>query len=301
MYNTLFTKSFNSKIKPQYFITENILIDALENCYRNCAFSTFMYVFHNFNSEESIDKTNSGNCISLSIYIQKYLSNKYNIISFLIPATIPNKYKTTGFLDISHVSLAVPVDKNIIYVLDPAFYFFNPIKVDKLKMTCSIIFSKNIYKYEDSENLKDYTTIDTINSCPSISLKDIIFNKYQTIPKYTYYVKSYFMDDTEDYWYYFLTEIINPDEAISSFFIPIKKDPFITTTILDNNGSCKLDTYIKITNKSLHVIDKYGIKKYYDLKELDENSDEFKNLTSNLSPFLIDNLQHYIKIKKLKA
>ena len=300
MYNTLFTKSFNTKIKPQYFITENILIDAFENCYRNCAFSTFTYVFHNFNSEESVDKTNSGNCISLSIYIQKYLFNKYNIISFLIPATIPNKYKTNGFLDISHVSLAVPLDETIIYVLDPAFYFFNPIKIDKLKMTCSTIFSKNIYKYEESENLKDYTTIDIINSCPYISNQDIIFNKYQTIPKYTYYVKSYFIDDIDDYWYYFLTEIINPDEAISSFFIPIKKDPFITTTILDNNGACKLHTYIKITNNSLHVIDEYGKKKYYNLQELDENSIEFKNLSLNLSPFFIASLRDYIKIKQLK-
>ena len=291
MYNRLLTKSFYNKIKSQS-ISEDILIDALEDCYKNCAFSTFMYIFHNYDSQESIDKTNSANCIGLSMYIEKYLYTRYNIISFLIPATIPNKYKSPGFLEISHTALAIPLNENIIYIVDPAFYFLNPIKVDKNIMTCSTVFSKSIYKYEQSENLKEYTTIDIIESCPGILHKDMEFNQYQTISKDTYYAKSYYKDDINDYWYYFLTEIINPDQAISSFFIPIKKYPFIVTTIIDNNGICKMNIYIKFTDNGLNIKDGFDNTTSYDFSNIDLLKEKIKNL--DLYPFLVNNILDYL-------
>jgi len=289
MYNNLLTKSFdnlvtnNNKTIIEEILIEEILIEAIKNCQKNCAFSTFMYIFHKYNSLQSIDKTQSGNCISLSIYIQKYLFKKYKIISFLIPATIPNKYTVKGYLDISHVALAIKFNENIIYIVDPAFYFLNPIKINKKNMTCSTIYCKDIYQ----------NTTDIINSCPKRLNNDKIFNKYQTIPKYTYYAKSYYIQDKNDYWYYFLTEILNPDEAISSFFIPIKKYPFLVTTILDDNGVCKLHTHIKITNDLLIITDSYNNNNSYNLKDLNQNTIDYLNL--NLNKFFIETLNYYIK------
>ena len=46
-------------------------------------------------------------------------------------------------------------------------------------------------------------------------------------------------------WNYYLVEILNPDLAISTFYINIVQKPFITTTIVENN-ICKLNVYLKI-------------------------------------------------------
>ena len=48
-------------------------MNALEECYKNCAFSTFPYIMHNIDSREAIKKYNSGNCVALSIYVKDYL------------------------------------------------------------------------------------------------------------------------------------------------------------------------------------------------------------------------------------
>lgn len=289
MYNKLITNSFLKQITTQN-ISEDILINCLEDCYKNTAFSTFTYIFHNMNSEQSIKKTNSGNCISLSMYLRNYLKVKYNIHSYLIPATIPNKYKHQGYLDISHVALAVPKNSSIIYILDPAFYFLNPIKVDINSMKCSTVFSKNIYEYEYSNNLKNYSSIDTIESCPGQLIDDKKFNKFQSIQKNTYYAKSYYKNDVTDFWFYFLTEVINPDTAITSFFIAIKKNPFIVTSVLDTNSICKLNLFITITPDNLQITDQFRKKNIYDLNNLDIN--KIKSL--KLKPFLINNILDYV-------
>ena len=63
------------------------------------------------NSQQSINTFDCANCIGLSLFLKKYLKKHYNIVSFLIPASIPNKYKYPGYLDISHVVLCIPLDK----------------------------------------------------------------------------------------------------------------------------------------------------------------------------------------------
>jgi hypothetical protein len=236
MYDILLTKNINKSNIIN--IDENFLMDILKKCYNNCSFSTFSYMYENVNSKESIEFFNSGNCVALSMFLKNILNN-YNIISFLIPATIPKIYKLDGYLNISHVALAIPLINNMVYILDPAFYFIKPILVNlKTNRENKVYYSKNIYN----------DTIDNILFKTYKLNKDYKLNKYQTIKKNTYFIDCYFPNDPTDKWKYFITEILNPDDAITRFFINIKNTPFITTTILDVDGSCKLDYYLKFSN-----------------------------------------------------
>ena len=299
IYNKLITKDFINTIVPQKF-NEKTIIKALEQCYKICAFSTFPYILHNYNSLDSIKKTNSGNCIALSLFIKLYLEKTHTIYSYLIPATIPNKYKYPGYLDISHVALAIPLNKNIIYIVDPAFYFLNPIIINIKTMSCTTVFSKSIYNHETSNSLKNYSTIDTIQSCPKQTNEAIVFNQYQTINKGTYYANSYFKNDVSDNWCYFLTELINADEAITTFFIGIKYNPFITTTFIDKNGVCTADYYIKLTSSYLELSKYSGERKKYTINEI--TPAQINDISHKMKGFFQDNLVEYInRVKLLNA
>ena len=46
---------------------------------------------------------------------------------------------------------------------------------------------------------------------------DLKYNDYQTIPKNTYMIETFRTNDPSDKWNYYLTEITNPDNAITSF------------------------------------------------------------------------------------
>ena len=88
MYNKLITSDFRNKNYNQN-INQKLIIDASKYCYENFAFSTFPYIVEELSSKQSCDKLNSGNCISMSMFMKKILKEKYDIESFLIPATIP--------------------------------------------------------------------------------------------------------------------------------------------------------------------------------------------------------------------
>ena len=126
MYNKLTTKAFINTAENQSFAEKN-LIDALNSVHNNAAFSIFPYVFDQLDSKKTIKQTLSGNCIALSIYLKNLLKES-NIKSYLIQATVPNRYKQPYYLDISHVALAV-IGNNKIYILDAAFYFDEPMRV----------------------------------------------------------------------------------------------------------------------------------------------------------------------------
>ena len=250
MYFQLITKKFTNI--PNQILSEDEIIEILDDCYKNCAFSIFPYLF-NVNSEQAIEKYNSGDCVALSIYIKNKLK-KMNIQSYLIPATIPNKYKLEGYLEISHVALCIPLSSKKFYVVDPAFYLLNPMIVDlSVPENENIVYSKNIYKNEEENKLINYTTIDKIKYNLKFLDKNEVFNKYQTIPSNTYYIQSFYTDDILDSWKYFLIEIMNPDEAITTFFVNIKKTPFITTTISDDNGVLTLNDYILIEDDYIKI------------------------------------------------
>jgi len=247
MYNHLKTIEFLNNNFNQN-INQKILVEAIRYSYEKSAFSTFPYIVYNLNSKTSVEKFNSGNCISLSMFLKNYLKSTYNIDSYLIPATIPNKFYQKEYLKISHVALAIPKNNKKIYVVDLAFYFINPIKVRLYKEKDQTIFSKNIYGIEKDTSIdpKLYTTIDRITSRTKKTENNVIFNEYQNIPTNTIYTECFYNNDVNDKWSYYLREIINPDSAITNFFINILNRPFIVSTYLDSNNICHSDYYIRI-------------------------------------------------------
>lgn len=300
MYYQMNIRNFMDKPFDQKINQKNI-ISSLKNTYKNNAFSTFPYILRNYNSAKSIDKFNSGNCVALSMYLKKYLKKKYNVESFLIPATIPRKFGHKDYLNISHVSLAIPKNNNTIYIADPAFYFLNPIKMTLNDNKTFRIFSKNIYREEINMDPKDYVSIDRV-LCETNQLDDnLILNEYQTIPKNTYYSKCFFCNDKSDIWNYYLVEILNPDRSISNFFSNIRHDPFIMTTSIDKNGICISDYHIKVESNSI-VIKRNNetIERFY-FEEILNNINKFKKTIKkyNLSKFfdedLINGIINYIK------
>lgn len=282
VYHELKTQKFLNKNYKQN-VNQKILIESLKECNINSCFSTFPYINYGMSSKESIKNFSSGNCIALSIYIKNYLFNNFQIKSFLIPATIPKKYSQPGYLEISHVALAVPKNKNKIYIIDPAFYFINPIKVRFNKNKNQIIYSKNIYSSEDTTNKipKNYSSLDKIMTNNKMCESEIILNDYQKIPDKTIYSECYYLNDISDKWKYYLIEILNPDEAISNFFINILYRPFIVTTIVDENNIPNKEYYIKfVSDDSLYIQYKDNTPIIINLQ--DKNLNDLKNDLNNI-------------------
>ena len=238
-YQKLKLKSFNRKYKRQN-ITKNNVVFYLRELYSNVAFSTFPYIFKNNTSSKALEY-NCGNCVALSIYIKNRLKKELNIDSYLIPATIPKYLQKQGYLDISHIALAIPYDKNHIFIVDPAFYFIEPIDICKKQLPHN---NKPILKSKIYNN-----AVYTIHSSTRKLKQDIVFNKYQTIPANTIVCDC--IDEEKQPWSYFLIEALNPDKAISKFFIEVRKYPFITSTEVDSDGVCKplIDLRIKNNNQ----------------------------------------------------
>lgn len=299
---------YNLKLKKIDFIDQNInmknIIRELSLCYKNYAFSTFPYIIDGISSKDSILKYKSGNCIGLSMVLKKMLKDKYNIESYLIPASIPKKFSKPGYLEISHVALAIPKNKNQCYIADPAFYFLNPIKyknnyIETGKSTLS--YSKNIYEKENNNKPENYSSIDKILSNSNKLKNDMILNKYQIIPKDTTYVNTYYQNDKVDSWKYYIIEVLNPDKSISEFFINIMNKPFIVTTKLDKNGICCMDIYLKFINEDtlqitynnkIHIINMKDISK----SELEKKLIIFnKKLSNYFNNNMIDMLLKYKK------
>ena len=289
----------NNNINAQ--ITEELIINALNQLYKQSAFSTFPYIFHNnMSSKRALSQFHSGDCVALSIQLQLLLKN-FGIQSFLIPATIPNKYKFNGYLDISHVALAIPLNNYQYYVVDVAFYFLNPLEIDtrSLNKNNKPVFSKNIYLSETpNTHLKNYKSIDIVHS-KTRSHQKYYFNSYQTIhySSCEYFIESYYENDPMDTWNYYLTEIINPDEAITSFYINIRRKPFIATTILDNNGICAMGHYITLNNidRTIKINKKEGAIETSNIYKLDELPLVIlSQLENELKVYLNGNLTKYV-------
>ena len=231
MYYPLKLKKFTSKNVNKKYIDENLIEELMLKNMQECPYNTFPYIFGN-NSKQSQKKYNSGNCVAMSINLQNMLK-KHNIKSYLIPATIPKMYNSSDLLYVSHVALIIFVNENKAYIVDPAFYFLQPMKIDVNNKNIDTIKWKNIYQGIEEDLKYKLNYVDEKYTC----------NKYQYIPKDIYYVETY--ENEYDKWFYFLIEVINPDKAISSFHLTSKKYPFLAE--LDNNLNLKL--YIKFTDK----------------------------------------------------
>ena len=276
IYNKLQTKPINiNKTKNENIL--NIIKKCLIKCYNNYAFSTLTYTVDNYNSEQSITNLNSGDCVALSLFIKHELKNNYNIDSCLIPASIPNMFKQSGYLYLSHVAVIIPLNTKF-YIVDPAFYFTEPIVFDPY----------DLYKKQTIKNTDIYSgSIDTVITRFDYLKNDKIYNNYQSLPKYTPFANCYYQHNTSDNWHYYIREIINPDNAITNFFININKNcRFITITKLSDNCQCYLHIFLKIyldTNiLSLKIDDKY----YF--------NDNIRNLTYENIQFINNLLKLYI-------
>ena len=231
MYYPLKLKKFTSKNINKKYIDENLIEELMLKNIQECPYNTFPYIFGN-NSKQSQKKYNSGNCVAMSINLQNMLK-KHNIKSYLIPATIPKMYNSSDLLYVSHVALIIFVNENKAYIVDPAFYFLQPMKIDVNNKNIDTIKWKNIYQGIEEDLKYKLNYVD----------EKYTYNKYQYIPKDIYSVETY--ENEYDKWFYFLIEVINPDKAISSFHLTSKKYPFLAE--LDNNLNLKL--YIKFTDK----------------------------------------------------
>jgi hypothetical protein len=226
--------------------------DALLDCFEHNAFSTFPYIVDGYTSKQAINKTNSGNCISLSMFIKDQLMKRYGVSSHLVPATVPSYIYKEGYLDVCHVSLVVPINASSYYLIDPAFYFLEPVLVN-MKQVPQPVRSMNIYDNKVDivhPKLKSYGTRTKLND-------------YQSFPKDTKYCQCHYNDKSDDTWNYYLREIVNPDQAISKFFIAIRNEPFFVSTKLDQENKCMKDLIIR-THKGEDVSIKLNDETIYD-------------------------------------
>lgn len=226
--------------------------DVLLDCFEHNAFSTFPYIVDGYTSKQAINKTNSGNCISLSMFIKDELMKRYGVSSYLVPATVPSYIYKEGYLDVCHVSLIIPVNASSYYLIDPAFYFLEPVLIH-MKQPSQPVRSMNIY---DNKVDMVYSTLKSYDT-------RTLLNDYQSFPKDTKFCQCHYNDKSDDTWNYYLREIVNPDQAISKFFITIRNEPFFVSTKLDHENKCIKDLIIR-THRGEDVSIKLNDETIYD-------------------------------------
>lgn len=295
MITRVIKKNSNNKLNNTFQGIYKTIQSIILECYQKCAFSTLPYFTDKYNSLTSINELNSGNCVSLSYFIKNKLK-EYSINSYIVPATIPKIYQKTGYLSISHVALAIPFDNKIL-LIDPAFYFFNPaIFFYNENIKGQVIKNINIYSNDKKDIIANYYVTES----------KIIFNDYQMIPTKTPTISCKFVDDIydNDVWYYYLREITNPDEAISTFFIN-RNYKFITTTRLTMDGYCEIDVYFKIIknendpNYNILELKKNNIVYFNDFVNKLTNND-IRVINKLLKGFIKTNIKRYIFNKDQK-
>lgn len=204
------------KMKKQ-LIAKGVIEEALQICYDNISFSTFPYIVYGLkSSKQTIQQFNSGNCIGLSLFLKKYFKN-LGITSYLIPASVPEVHMVPGVNHICHVSLLIPYDKDKYYIVDPAFYFLEPLNCDE---------SKNIEKEINSMNVHtdQYSPIKYVLTEPN---EHNHYTKKQCTCK--------FSNKLDDPWHYYINEITleDADKYIGAVFMDKKPEPFIVKTVFD--------------------------------------------------------------------
>lgn len=230
------------KLKPIVFTTQNVkewqLEEAMKMCYNNISFSTYPYILYKLtSSHDTLKQYNSGNCIALSLFISTYLKNNYDIISYIIPASVPSIFRAEGTNNICHVSVCIPVNTSKFYIIDPAFYFLNP-------MLCSI--KKNIYREIESSN---------IHTKVKEKIKYVLHHSsYDAILPKSIECKCYFTNLPKDTWCYFINQILNPDESIGSLYIKAKPFPFLCNTEYDEETKSVKKKYHIKTEGNLFIV-----------------------------------------------
>ena len=219
------------KMKKQH-ITKQMVEEGLHICYDNISFSTFPYnVYGLKSSKHTLQSYNSGNCIALSFFLKSYFKNM-GIVSYLIPASVPKLHMVDGVKHLCHVSLLIPYDKDKFYIVDPAFYFLNP-------LDCQM--TNNIERVADSVNV--HTAVHT-----PLRYKLTNADEHNQFEKQC---TCYFEENKTDVWHYYVQEITleDADTFIGATFMEHKPEPFIVKTVLDiENNTVKKLYHIKRPN-----------------------------------------------------
>jgi hypothetical protein len=204
-------------------IHEDTMKEALFTCYENIAFSTFPYIRYNLtSSERTLTLYNSGNCIALSMFIKRFLKVNYNVDAYIVPSTVPSIFRVEGTPDVCHVALLVPITPTTFYIVDPAFYFLEP-----------------MHLHDHKHHTIDSMNIHTQTHTPI----HYILEENQ--------VRCYFTK--EDPWFYHTQEVTDPDTSIGCHFIRQKPQPFLCKTIMVNKEVYK-KYHIKEENDTFIVI-----------------------------------------------
>jgi len=219
-------------------VSKGMIIETLQLCYDNIAFSTFPYLMYKIKkSELSLQRYNSGNCIALATFLKKYLKNNYRLISYIIPASVPKIYHVKNSPELCHVALLIPITSYTFYVVDPAFYFLEPIFCDLNHSKIQRVNTMNIHTKE----------VEVINT-------QLVNRHSDGLIPGTLGCKCWFDTDPNDEWYYFTNEVLDPDESIGSHFIRNKPEPFLCKTRVLPSGEVYKDYHLKLDEKRNLII-----------------------------------------------
>ena len=119
-----------------------------------------------------------------------------------------------------------PLTETSYYIIDPAFYFLQPMYVDTVNPDPYAIDSMNIHKQTHETIIGQYDGTRCL---------------------------CYFEENPTDTWGYETYEVLNPDESIGIHFLTHKPEPFLCKTTMVNRIPYK-DYHLKIEQGNLIFI-----------------------------------------------
>lgn len=250
----------------------------MNNVYRNIMFSTFPYLkYKKTDSKYCVQHYRSGNCIAFCYFIKIYLKKHYNLISYIVGASVPSLFKVNGTPNICHCAVLLPINTYEFYIIDCALYFCDPI-------FCSISDNKkrNVYFNLITDNLKIKTDYKIEKS--KYLMIDQKYN--QILPDETLNVKINITKKQYDFWEYYLCEINNPDNNIGHSYLKYKKKPFLLYTEI-------VDDSIKLKYKINYENNNFIIKKYPENIIIYDGNNNYKVYID-----IIEKLYHYLPDNK---
>ena len=247
------------------------------NMYNSICFSTFPYLIYNQeNSKISVQKFNSGTCISFCYFIKMYLKKNYGINSYIIPASVPSIFKVKGTPKMSHCAIVIPINLQEFYILDGALYFLEPMFCSLKDNKERVILSSNAHRHKNT--FIHYS----LKKCD----KTMIDEKFeQFLPNKTIRTSCYFRDIPNDLWNYYLCEIKNPDYNIGYSFIKNKEYPFIMKTYYQD-GIVKLKYKLELQNNKILIYEYPSGNMIYD--GIANNNTQYINIMKELHPYFLD-------------
>jgi hypothetical protein len=250
--------------------TEEKIIEAIHSCYNDRCFSTFPYITYKLSSSErAMNQYNSGNCIALSIYVQKYLKANFKLHSYIITASVPKRYQVEGQPHICHVALLIPIAKTRFFIIDCPFYFLKPMFCDLENNSLRHIEGMNIHD-KKKENI--YYKLQNAET-----KKGILPNSVEC--------SCYYEGATNDKWSYYTNQTLDPDRDIGKFFMQLKPQPFLVRTKVEKNGDISKVYHLKIDDESNLIFIHYGKEIFKGpINKLPKNIE--KMIKKDLLPFL---------------